>query len=46
MSKESGFKTMGQVRKLSKVKGFKNSLMFVLAKNNEAAQVFKPILLK
>ena len=46
MSKESGFFTKGQVRKLSSVKGSKNSLMIILAKNNAAAQVFKPVLLK
>lgn len=46
MSKESGFLTKGQVRKLSSVKGPKNSLKILLAKNNAAAQVFKPVLLK
>lgn len=37
---ESGFRTHGQVRKMSKVKSGNNQDVIVLAKNNEKAQVF------
>lgn len=37
---ESGFRTQGQVRKMSKVKSGNNQDVIVLAKNNDKAQVF------
>jgi hypothetical protein len=39
-SKDSGFKTMGQVRKMYKLKTNGNNEVLVLAKNNDNAQVF------
>ena len=39
-SKDSGFKTMGQVRKMYKLKTNGNREVLVLAKNNDNAQVF------
>ncbi len=39
-SKDSGFKSMGQVRKMYKLKTNGNSEVLVLAKNNDHAQVF------
>jgi len=40
LSKQTGFKTLGQVRNMALVKGGK-SFYVVLAKNNDKAQVFK-----
>jgi hypothetical protein len=39
-SKDSGFRTIGQVRKMQKVKTSKNQEIIVLAKNNDNVQVF------
>lgn len=39
-SKDSGFKSMGQVRKMYKLKTNGNNEVLVLAKNNDNAQVF------
>ena len=39
-SKDSGFKTMGQVRKMCKLKSLSNKEVLILAKNNDKAQVF------
>ncbi len=39
-SKDSGFKTMGQVRKMYKLKSAGNKEVLILAKNNDKAQVF------
>jgi hypothetical protein len=39
-SSDSGFKTVGQVRKMYKLKGSANQEVIVLAKNNDKAQVF------
>jgi hypothetical protein len=39
-SKDSGFRTRGQVRKMSAVKSVGKSIKWVLAKNNDPAQVF------
>ncbi|CAH0997129.1 hypothetical protein EMA8858_03266 [Emticicia aquatica] len=39
-SKDSGFKTIGQVRKMYKLKAGANQEVVVLAKNNDKAQVF------
>jgi hypothetical protein len=39
-SKDSGFKTRGQVRKMAAVKSVGKSIKWVLAKNNDPAQVF------
>jgi hypothetical protein len=40
LSKQTGFKTLGQVRNMALVKGGKSTYV-VLAKNDEKAQVFK-----
>ncbi|MFY9159247.1 VCBS repeat-containing protein [Aquirufa ecclesiirivi] len=40
-SKNSGFKTLGQVRNMAKIKSAKQGILLVLAKNNEAAQLFQ-----
>ncbi|MHA8098356.1 VCBS repeat-containing protein [Aquirufa aurantiipilula] len=40
-SKDSGFKTLGQVRNMAKIKSAKQGILLVLAKNNEAAQLFQ-----
>jgi hypothetical protein len=40
LSKQTGFKTLGQVRNMALVKGGK-SMYVVLAKNDDKAQVFK-----
>lgn len=39
-SSETGFKTIGQVRKMYKLRGSANQEVVVLAKNNDKAQVF------
>jgi hypothetical protein len=39
-SSETGFKTIGQVRKMNKLRGSANQEVVVLAKNNDKAQVF------
>lgn len=39
-SNDSGFKTVGQVRKMYKLRGSTNQEVIVLAKNNDKAQVF------
>lgn len=39
-SSDSGFKTVGQVRKMYKLRGSANQEVVVLAKNNDKAQVF------
>lgn len=39
-SSDSGFKTVGQVRKMYKLRGRANQEVVVLAKNNDKAQVF------
>lgn len=39
-SNDSGFKTVGQVRKMYKLRGSANQEVVVLAKNNDKAQVF------
>jgi hypothetical protein len=39
-SKDSGFRTRGQVRKMAAVKSVGKSIKWVLAKNNDPAQVF------
>ena len=39
-SKDSGFRTVGQVRKMYKLKTTGHQEMILLAKNNEKAQVF------
>jgi hypothetical protein len=39
-SSDSGFKTVGQVRKMYKLRGSANQEVIVLAKNNDKAQVF------
>ncbi|RXK50824.1 VCBS repeat-containing protein [Aquirufa rosea] len=39
-SKDSGFKTLGQVRGMAKVKSAKQGTLLVLAKNNAPAQLF------
>ncbi|NBW02139.1 MAG: RNA-binding protein [Cytophagia bacterium] len=40
MSKDSGFRTRGQVRKMVAVKSVEKSIKWVLAKNNDPVQVF------
>jgi hypothetical protein len=40
LSKDSGFTTRGQVRKMAAVKSVGKSIKWVLAKNNDPAQVF------
>ncbi|MHA8061234.1 VCBS repeat-containing protein [Aquirufa beregesia] len=40
-SKDSGFRTIGQVRNMAKIKSAKQGALLVLAKNNEAAQLFQ-----
>ncbi|MCP9756516.1 RNA-binding protein [Lacihabitans sp. CCS-44] len=37
---KSGFRTVGQVRKMLKIKSFGNKELLILAKNNDNAQVF------
>lgn len=39
-SSKSGFKTIGQVRKMAQVKSVNNKNIVILAKNNDKAQVF------